>query len=115
MRFGKKKDSRCCKKQCQVELPDRKLRLVMVGSGVELPRLQENAARLGIADASVFMPAQRNVAHWMRAMDIFVLPSRSESFSNSLLEAMACGCCVVGSRCGRHTGVNRSKFARSFV
>lgn len=84
----------------KLNFPDRKLRLVMVGSGVELPRLQENAARLGIADASIFMPAQRNVAHWMRAMDIFVLPSRSESFSNSLLEAMACGCCVVGSRVG---------------
>lgn len=80
--------------------PGRKLQLVMVGSGVELLRLQENAARLGIAAASVFMPAQRNVAHWMRAMDIFVLPSLSESFSNSLLEAMACGCCVVGSRVG---------------
>ena len=72
----------------------------MVGSGAELARLKENAARLGIASASVFMPAQRNVAHWMRAMDIFVLPSLSEAFSNSLLEAMACGCCVVGSRVG---------------
>jgi glycosyltransferase involved in cell wall biosynthesis len=36
----------------------------------------------------------------MRAIDIFVLPSYSEAFSNSLLEAMACGCCVVGSRVG---------------
>lgn len=84
----------------KLNFPSRKLQLVMVGSGVELPRLQENAARLGIAAASVFMPAQRNVPHWMRAMDIFVLPSFSEAFSNSLLEAMACGCCVVGSRVG---------------
>lgn len=84
----------------KLNFPDRKLQLVIVGSGVELPRLQENAVRLGIGAASVFMPAQRSVARWMRAMDIFVLPSLSEAFSNSLLEAMACGCCVVGSRVG---------------
>lgn len=84
----------------KLKLPDRRLQLVMVGSGVDLPRLQENAAKLGIGAASVFIPAQRNVARWMRAMDIFVLPSFSEAFSNSLLEAMACGCCVVGSRVG---------------
>ena len=36
----------------------------------------------------------------MRALDVFVLPSRSEAFSNALLEAMACGCCPVGSRIG---------------
>ena len=84
----------------KLNFPGRKLQLAIIGSGVELPHLQENAARLGIAAACVFIPAQRNVAHWLRAMDIFVLPSLSEAFSNSLLEAMACGCCVVGSRVG---------------
>jgi glycosyltransferase involved in cell wall biosynthesis len=76
------------------------LKLVFVGSGSELKALQENAARLGIADVSVFVPASRDVPNWLRAMDIFVLPSYSEAFSNSLLEAMACGCAVVGSRVG---------------
>ena len=76
------------------------LKLVLVGSGAELKALQENAARLGIASASVFVAATRDVANWLRTMDIFVLPSYSEAFSNSLLEAMACGCAVIGSRVG---------------
>ncbi len=76
------------------------MKLLFVGSGPELSKLQENAVRLGIREATVFIPATREVATWLRAMDIFVLPSYSEAFSNSLLEAMACGCSVVGSRVG---------------
>ena len=73
---------------------------MIVGSGVELESLQENAGRLGIGDAIDFVPATRDVPDWLRKIDIFVLPSYSEAFSNSLLEAMACGCAVVGSRVG---------------
>jgi glycosyltransferase involved in cell wall biosynthesis len=76
------------------------LKLTIVGSGAQLGALRENAARLGIADAIVFVPATRDIPDLLRAMDIFVLPSYSEAFSNSLLEAMACGCAVIGSRVG---------------
>jgi glycosyltransferase involved in cell wall biosynthesis len=79
---------------------DPNMKLVFVGSGPSLASLQENASRLGIAEANVFVPATQDVATWLRSMDIFVLPSLSEAFSNSLLEAMACGCSVVGSRVG---------------
>ena len=88
------------------------LRLVIVGSGAELKSLQENAARLEITDAIKFIPATRDVPDWFRKMDIFVLPSYSEAFSNSLLEAMACGCAVVGSRVGgmpELTGANEER------
>lgn len=76
------------------------LKLVLVGSGEELTRLQSQAADLGLGDACLFEPAVSNVVPWLRSIDIFVLPSRSEALSNSLLEAMACGCCPVASRVG---------------
>ena len=75
-------------------------RLLVVGSGPERERLEEKAISLGIADRCVFVPATSQVASWLRVMDIFVLPSLSEAFSNALMEAMACGCCVVASNVG---------------
>jgi len=76
------------------------MKLLIVGSGPELPRLQINGQRLGIQNDCVFEPATSQVPQYLRALDIFVLCSRSEAFSNTLLEAMACGCCAVGSQVG---------------
>lgn len=91
------------------------MKLLIVGSGPELPKLQENAARLGIGGATVFISATRDVAAWLRSMDIFVLPSYSEAFSNSLLEAMACGCSVIGSRVGGTPELIGSNEERGFL
>ena len=76
------------------------LRLLIVGSGSMLANLRLQAAASGLAGDCTFVPATGDVAQWLRAIDIFVLPSRSEALSNSLLEAMACGCCPVASRVG---------------
>ncbi|MBL8175189.1 MAG: glycosyltransferase family 4 protein [Bryobacterales bacterium] len=76
------------------------MKLLIVGSGAELPRLEDNATRLGITLESVFVPATPEVPKYMRAIDIFVLCSSSEAFANALLEAMACGCATIGSRVG---------------
>ncbi len=74
--------------------------LLIVGSGVMKPALVQLADQLGLTNRCVFEEAVRNPADWYRAIDIFVLPSTTESFSNALLEAMGCGCCPVGSHVG---------------
>jgi glycosyltransferase involved in cell wall biosynthesis len=76
------------------------VRLVIVGSGPELPALQAHRERLGLENACVFEAGTGRVAPWYRAIDIFVLPSVSEALSNSLMEAMACGCAAVASAVG---------------
>ena len=76
------------------------LRLTIVGEGSELPKLETRARESGIAGMCTFKPATANVAEQLSAIDIFVLPSRSEAFSNSLMEAMACACCVIASDVG---------------
>jgi glycosyltransferase involved in cell wall biosynthesis len=76
------------------------MKLAVVGSGPMLEPLQSEARTLGILEDCVFVPATPHVAAWLRAIDIFVLPSLSEAFSNSIMEAMACGCCTVASNVG---------------
>ena len=76
------------------------LRLAIVGSGPERAALEARASALNIADACQFVPATADVAGWLRKIDIFVLPSLSEALSNSLMEAMACGCAVIASDTG---------------
>jgi L-malate glycosyltransferase len=75
-------------------------RLLIVGGGPMEKEIKERARQLRLGSACHFHPAAEEVAPWLRAMDIFVLPSLSEALSNSLMEAMACGCCAVASDVG---------------
>ena len=65
--------------------------LLLVGDGPEREALQRQAQELGVADRVVFAGYQADPAPYLAAMDLFVLPSRSEGVSVALLEAMAAG------------------------
>ena len=80
-------------------------RTIIVGDGSEKSRLQKAAAEMD-ADVLFLPPASHSeVAELMNCMDVFVLPSLTrpnwiEKFGRVLIEAMACGCAMLGSDCG---------------
>ncbi len=77
-----------------------RMKLAIVGSGPELPELQRRAKEAGILEDCVWEPSTSDVARWLNYFDIFVLPSLNEALSNSLMEAMACGCPAIASDVG---------------
>lgn len=62
------------------------------------PAMHADAAAAGVADRLHFAGVTRDVPAYLRAADIFVLPSRREGLPVALLEAMACGLPCVASR-----------------
>ncbi len=74
--------------------------LVIVGDGPERPKIEKDAARLGITDKLRLTGHQSNVAPYYGAADIFVLPSHSEGSPNALLEGMAAGLPCVATSVG---------------
>lgn len=65
--------------------------LIIVGEDKHQNKIKQMAEKLGISDRIKIMGPQKNVNQYLDAADIFCLPSLYESFSNSLLEALASG------------------------
>ena len=77
-------------------------RLAVIGDGEYKETFVRNAAAAGILDRILMLgrlPSER-VAPWMRAADVFCLPSYSEGCPNVIVEALSCGCPVVATNVG---------------
>ncbi|HXF25226.1 MAG TPA: N-acetyl-alpha-D-glucosaminyl L-malate synthase BshA [Gemmatimonadaceae bacterium] len=74
--------------------------LVMVGDGPERPAAEDEVRALGVGDSVFFLGKIETVAPLLASADVFLLPTSSESFGLSALEAMASGVPVVGSDAG---------------
>lgn len=84
------------------ELGGPQVKLVMCGDGPERADAQTLAQRLGVSDCVSFVgkKPQSDILHYLSVADLFLLPSQSESFGLSALEAMACEVPVVATRVG---------------
>jgi glycosyltransferase involved in cell wall biosynthesis len=74
--------------------------LVVVGDGPLRRELGAAAERLGIQEHVRFLGDRGDVDAVLAALDVFVLPSRTEGMSNALLEAMAMAHPVVATAVG---------------
>ncbi len=74
--------------------------LVMVGDGPERVEAEDEARALGVHDDIHFLGKIDAVAPLLAGADLFLLPSQTESFGLSALEALACGVPVIASAVG---------------
>lgn len=77
-----------------------KAKLMLVGDGALRPQLEQLLAQANLSSAAWFVGPSDDVPDLMRLMDIFVLPSKAEGISNTILEAMATGLPVVATDVG---------------
>ena len=85
-------------------------RLLIVGTGEEEAGLRAVLAgelARGVAHIEPDVDHQQ-LAQWYRAMDVLVMPSRYENFSNAVVEAMACGVPFVASDVGGNRSLAES-------
>jgi len=74
--------------------------LVMIGDGPDRPAAEEEARILGVEQSVSFLGKLDQIAPLLAAADLFLLPSQTESFGLSALEALASGVPVVGTNTG---------------
>lgn len=75
-------------------------RLLLVGEGPELPKIQARIMEMGLEDKVRFLGKQDEIAQVISMADLLLLPSEKESFGLVALEAMACGVPTIGSMAG---------------
>lgn len=70
--------------------------------------LEQQVVRLGLQEHVSFVGGVRDIPRHLAGADLFVLPSRSEGFSNAILEAMAASLPVVATDVGGNAEAVRS-------
>lgn len=74
--------------------------LWIVGEGPMEVEMREWSIKHGVENRVKFMGVRSNIGRLLSACELMILPSKTESFGLSALEAMACGVPVLASRAG---------------
>jgi len=79
---------------------ERRAQLIIAGEGKMKLQLLALCRTLGIENNVYFMPSAKDTIDVLSLLDVFVMPSLKEGLGLALMEAMAFGLAVVGSRVG---------------
>ncbi len=82
------------------------VKLLLIGDGPDRSECETLARELDVCDDVHFLGKQDAIVEILAASDLFLLPSQSESFGLSALEAMSCGVPVISSSIGGLPEVN---------
>lgn len=70
--------------------------LVLIGEGDLLPNIKKKVEKLSLSDSVIFTGVREDVAAYLQAIDIFLLPSLYEGLGIVVVEAQAASCsCLV--------------------
>ncbi|BDS13127.1 N-acetyl-alpha-D-glucosaminyl L-malate synthase BshA [Aureispira anguillae] len=81
-------------------------KLLLIGDGPERQNLEQLCRELNLCDDIRFLGKQDAIEELLAISDLFLMPSSSESFGLSALEAMACEVPVISSNAGGLSEVN---------
>ena len=84
---------------------EKKVKLMLVGDGPLETRIENYAASRNVLDQIFFLGSRRDVPALVNAMDVVCVPSLSEGFSNTVLEAMAIGKPLIATNVGGNSEV----------
>jgi len=75
-------------------------KLVIIGDGKERKNLENTIKENGLKDKIILLGKKNNASQYLKAFDVFVLPSLKEGFPWTILEAMAARVPVIATRVG---------------
>jgi L-malate glycosyltransferase len=81
-------------------------KLLMIGDGPDRQNVEELARSMGLYSDVRFLGKQEQISEILSISDLFLLPSQTESFGLSALEAMACSVPVISSNAGGLPEIN---------
>lgn len=76
--------------------------VIIIGGGEDEKMLQNQINKLGVPD-SVTLVGQKNkqeIIHYLKNSDVFVFPSRAETFGVVCIEALSLGVPIIATECG---------------